>query len=128
MNSLIYNDKNKLEKRITDKLLEDFKKKFIAADYDPHNQEISRLLWCNLSCETRMIPTENFQSISLDKNKKVYFYDERRNEMYGVLFSEICEYIDNSEPWEEIDAEIFDDSYEWFIAITHEDFSLLYGL
>ena len=128
MKELVYNEKNKFDDKTAEKILNSFKKKFIAADYDPHNQKISRLLWCNLSCETRMIPTEDFQSISLDKNKKVYFYDERRNEMYGVLFLEICEYIDDFEPWEEIDAEIFDDSYEWFIAVTHEDFSLLYGL
>ena len=118
----------KIEYDIADGLLSDFKKKFVISDYDPDNQKRSWLLWCNLSCEAAAIPIENFQSIPLDKNSTVYFYNERLNEMYEAVFSEICKYIENLEPWEEIDAEIFDLSYEWFISVTHEDFLLLYGL
>lgn len=118
----------RIEYDIADGLLSDFKKKFVISDYDPDNKKRSWLLWCNLSCEAQSIPIENFQSIPLDNNSIVYFYNERLNEMYEAVFSEICKYIENLEPWEEIDAEIFDLSYEWFISVTHEDFLLLYGL
>ena len=118
----------KIEHDMADELLKGFKKEFIISDYDPYDQKRSRLLWCNLSCEAQSIPRENFQSIPLDKNSTVYFYNERLNEMYEAVFSEICKYIENLEPWEEIDAEIFDSSYKWFISVTHEDFLLLYGL
>ena len=118
----------KIDNDIANKLLDGFKKKFIISDYDPYDQKRSRLLWCNLSYDAMSIPIENFQSIPLDKNSTVYFYNERLNEMYEAVFSEICKYVEGLEPWEEIDAEIFDTSYEWFIAVTHEDFLLLYGL
>ncbi|MBQ8824445.1 MAG: hypothetical protein IJZ64_04350 [Ruminococcus sp.] len=126
-------DKNKIDKNTAYDLLEKFKKKFVAPDYDRYNQKIfnlkrSWLLNCNLSCKVEIISTENFESIPLNKNTKVYFYDERDNKMYKTLFSEICEFIAGFEPWDEIDAEIFDDSFEWFIAISHEDISLIHGL
>lgn len=127
-------DENKIDKNTAHDLLEKFKKKFVASDYDRYNQKIfnlkrSWLLNCNLACNYEIISTENFESILLDKNKEVYFYDERENKMYKTLFYEICEFIAGLEPWDgDIDAEIFDDSYEWFIAINHEDISLIHGL
>ena len=48
--------------------------------------------------------------------------------IYHVTFGEIRRLVAKLEPWEEIDAEIFDDSFVWFVAITHEDIVLLYGL
>lgn len=119
---------NKIDAKTALKLLEGFKKRFVISDYDPKNQHRSRLLWCNLSCNVQIIPTEKFETIPLIKDKKVYFYNERTHEMYEVSFSEICTFVSELEPWEEIDAEIFDCSYEWFIAITHEDVSMVYGL
>ena len=124
----IFTDKNKIADKIATELLDGFKERFVSSDYDPNNQQKSWLLWCNLSCKAQPMPTEDIQSLPMNKNKIVYFYSERDKEMYEVLLSEIYDYIDEFEPWEEIDAEIFDASYEWFIAITHEDISLVYGV
>lgn len=30
--------------------------------------------------------------------------------------------------WDKVDAEIFDDSLEWVIAVTHEDVSMVFSL
>lgn len=49
-------------------------------------------------------------------------------ELYKTNFGEIGEYVNQLEPWEEIDAEIFDESMKWVIVITHEDISLIFGL
>ena len=48
--------------------------------------------------------------------------------MYTAKFKEIVDYINRLEPWEEIDAEIFDDLLRWYICVTHEDFCITYGL
>lgn len=110
------------------KLIEEFKRSFVCSDYDPGNQKISRLLWCNLSCRGETIPTGEFEKISVDRNAEVYFYSERDNKLYSTVFSETVDFIKNLEPWEDIDAEIFDKSFAWFIAVTHEDFCILYGV
>ena len=109
-------------------LLDMFKEKFVVSDYDPRNQRVSRLLWCNLSCERKVIPISEFKTINIEENASVYFYDERKNKMFQVKFSQVANLIMNLEPWEEYDAEIFDNTFEWFIAITHEDSCILYGL
>lgn len=48
----------------------------------------------------------------------------RIEELYITCYEEICRFIGSLEPWEEIDAVIFDRTMEWTIAVTHEDFSI----
>ena len=119
---------NSMAPNESNELLDKFKEKFIVADYNLRNQRVSRLLWCNLSCEGEVIPINEFDKINVAQNTSVYFYNERENKMFRVRFSEVINLIINIEPWEEYDAEIFDDSFQWFIAITHEDFCILDGL
>ncbi|MCL2151267.1 MAG: hypothetical protein FWH50_03490, partial [Coriobacteriia bacterium] len=58
----------------------------------------------------------------------VYIYLDRTEELFLTQFSDICSYVDELEPWDEIDAVIFDETLDWVIAITHEDFSMTIGL
>lgn len=111
-----------------ERLLQCFQEKFVLQGFDPDNKSRSWLLWCNLNCAPRKILTEDFDRIPFDSKKEVYFYDERSLNIYHVTFGEIRRLVAKLEPWEEIDAEIFDDSFVWFVAITHEDIVLLYGL
>lgn len=108
------------------KLIMNFKNKFVSTDYDSSNQKISRLLWCNLSCKGEIISTEEFENIPICGNAEIYFYSERDGKLYATVFSETVDFIKNLEPWEDIDAEIFDKSFAWFIAVTHEDFCIVY--
>lgn len=110
------------------KLINEFKRNFVRSDYDRNNQKISPLLWCNLACSIETIPTEEFRNTSVDPNAEVYFYNERENKIYSTVFSEMVDFIKKLEPWEDIDAEIFDKSFAWLIAVTHEDFCIIYGL
>lgn len=128
LEKFIGREDKRIDKAAADQILKKFKNRFVISDYDPGNQRRSWLLHCNLSCETRQIATEDFESIPFDRKKKVYFYSERHRKMYQVTFAEVCRLVAGLGPWEDIDAEIFDDSYEWLIAITHEDVTLLYGL
>ena len=117
-----------MDRQTADELIETFKKKFVVSDYDPANQKVSRLLWCNLSCEVSTMPLDELKSVRLAPDTRVYCYNERSSEMCGTTFGQICEFISQLEPWEETDIEIFDLSFKWFIAITHEDFLIVYGL
>ena len=55
----------------------------------------------------------------------VFFYEERCGETYQTTFAEVCDYLNQLEPWEFIDGYIFDESYRWLICITHEDLRCL---
>lgn len=66
--------------------------------------------------------------VSSCRKVMTYFFSERVEELYKTNFGEIGEYVNQLEPWEEIDAEIFDESMKWVIVITHEDISLIFGL
>ena len=46
----------------------------------------------------------------------------KKNDFSPSCFFEICEEISQLEPWDEIDALIFDETFTWTIAITHEEF------
>lgn len=117
-----------LDRQTADELMETFKKKFVVSDYDPESQKVSRLLWCNLSCEVRTMPLDELKSVRLAPDTRVYCYNERSREMCDTTFGQICKFISELEPWEETDIDIFDLSFKWFIAITHEDFLIVYGL
>lgn len=128
LEKFIDREDKRIDGTATEQILTKFKSRFVISDYNPENHSRSRLLHCNLSRETRRIATEDLESIAFDRKKKCYFYSERHREMYQVTFAEVCRLVAELEPWEDIDAEVFDDSYEWLIAITHEDVTLLYGL
>ncbi len=120
----------KLENKKADALLETFRTHFMAevCEQNSLHEKRSRLIWCNLLPGCHTIPTENVPRLPVAPNQKVYYYGERDNEMYATTFSEVCAFLRELEPWGEIDSEIFDDTFTWYIAITHEDISLVYGL
>ena len=127
---LFYKNGNMLDHERATALLEKFKDAFVIPDYEQAilQKSRSKLIWCNLLSVPRTIPTEELQKLPLSPDTKVYYYGERDNEMVETSFAEICAFVDELEPWEEIDSEVFDDTFGWFIAITHEDISLVQGL
>lgn len=110
-----------------DTLLDNFKRRFVVPEYDK-NRNVCWLLWANLNCKGELLSVDEFEKIPVDADAEVYFYNERERKMYRALFAEIVNYIVGLEPWEEIDAEIFDDTLQWFICVTHEDICITYGL
>lgn len=55
-------------------------------------------------------------------------HHERLNTLYSNNFEEVCSYVEQLEPWEDIDCLIFDKELNWFIGITHNEMILIYGL
>lgn len=87
------------------------------------------LMWNAFKHKPLLITFEEAKGLPITHSKKIYFYLERQNKLYLTYYSKICDYVENLEPWEEIDGYVFDESYEWIIAITHEDNkSLIIGL
>ena len=111
-------------------ILDKFISKFVRSDYTFKNPITGglNLLWCNFSKEHKVYPTDKLFLSNLKIDVPVYFYNERTKEMFFTDFEDIHKFIDNLEPWDEVDAEIFDESLEWVIAVTHEDVSLVFGL
>lgn len=107
-----------------------FIKKFVKDGFYFLDNEIKskNLLWCSFIGENfKVIPTQELDKIKLPSNNDLYFYIERTEKLYKTNIFEIHEFINSLEPWEDIDAEIFDETMSWVIAITHEDFSILLG-
>lgn len=84
-------------------------------------------LWNCLKVKRICLEFEEARKLCIPES--VIFYLERQNEVYSTTFNDICEYIDALEPWEYIDAYVFDNTFDWLLAITHEELKcLLIGL
>ena len=80
-------------------------------------------LWNCLKKKSVCIEFE--EARKLDLPETVIFYLERQNEVFNTTFQDICKYVDELEPWEYIDAYVFDDTFTWLLAITHEELKCL---
>ena len=76
----------------------------------------------------RCLPTEELSHLNIPGDKRVVFYREPENLLYKTTFSAVVEYVCQLEPWESVDAYVFDGTMDWVIAITHEDAILCLGL
>ena len=52
---------------------------------------------------------------------RVFFYDERDKTLYATKMEEVVTYILKLEPWDQVDACVFNREMEWVLAVTHED-------
>lgn len=76
----------------------------------------------------RCFPTEELGELELPREKKVFFYSERDRKLYAASFGAVVDYAAQLEPWEEIDAYLFDETMDWVVAVTHEDMTLCLGM
>ena len=111
-------------------ILNKFVDRFVLCNYTFVNPATGglKLLWCNFKDECKIYSTDKLFKFNIKISNNIYFYSERTQEMYFTDFNDVCSFVNNLEPWDVIDAEIFDDSLEWVIAITHEDVSKVYGI
>lgn len=112
-------------------LISKYREIFLKEDYCSFDNKTKarNLMWCNFAKErNKVIATDELSKIVLRDKNDLFFYLERTEELYIAGYGEICSYISSLEPWEEIDAVIFDQTMDWTIAVTHEDFSILIGL
>lgn len=78
-------------------------------------------LWNCLKQKSFCLEFEDARNLAIPDSNNLFFYLERQNKVYRTTFDDICKYIDELEPWEYIDAYIFDETLNWLFAITHED-------
>ncbi|NBH71971.1 hypothetical protein D3Z51_08045, partial [Clostridiaceae bacterium] len=52
---------------------------------------------------------------------RVFFYDERDKTLYATKMEEVVTNILEFEPWDQVDACVFNREMKWVLAIAHED-------
>jgi len=90
-----------------------------AQEYDMQ----SNRMWNCLRKEPVCMEYDDIKQLKVPQS--VIIYLERQNEVYSTNFKEVCKYVEELEPWEYIDAYVFDSTFEWLIAITHEELKCL---
>jgi hypothetical protein len=53
--------------------------------------------------------------------RDVLAYFENTNELFQVFLGEFISYFTEKEPWEDYDICLFDRSFSWCVALTHEE-------
>lgn len=113
----------KVEDNKSEQILGKFKERFINESYP------ERILFINhLNKIEKTIPVEELRNVKLPQEYNIYMYHERLKTVYLTSFEEICMYIEQLEPWQDVDCLVFDEGFEWFLGITHNDTILLYGI
>jgi len=109
-------------KKVSKELFENYRNallKAFAHEYDV----LTNRLWNCLKREKVCLEYEEIKKLGVPNS--VLFYLERQEEIFDTSFGDVCRYIEQLEPWEYIDAYVFDDTLEWLIAITHEELRCL---
>lgn len=105
------------------KILEKVKHYFLDKDYP------KKILMTNhLRDIDRIFNVEHIRNIQAPNTNNIYLYHERLKMVYQTDYSDVCQYVEQLEPWEDVDLLIFDQCYKWFIAITHNDTILCHGI
>jgi hypothetical protein len=113
----------KMEEKESNEILNEFKKRYINNSYP------ERILFINhLKKYDSTIPFDQLREINIPKEKKLFMYHERLKTVYSTNFQQICMYVEQLEPWEDIDCLIFDEEMNWFIGLTHDEKVLRYNI
>lgn len=109
-------------KKLSDEAVLHYQRALINTFAQEYDTKLNRL-WNCLKVKKACIEFKNARKLNIPNS--VIFYLERQNEVYNTTFYDVCKYIDELEPWEYIDAYVFDDTFTWLLAITHEDLKCL---
>jgi len=104
------------------------KKNLLEYNFTNDTKNKAGLIWCRFKTKPEKLFLNQVKQLNVLNNKNLYFYLEREEEMYKTTLDEILKFIENLEPWVDIDAYIFDDSYKWVISYTHDDCWLSLGI
>ena len=85
------------------------------------------LMWNSFIRKPICQPLKAVQDIALPSDKEVFFYDEREKMLYGTTIKDVVCFVENLEPWDQVDACVFDGDMNWVVAVTHEDAILCLG-
>lgn len=116
-------DGSEIEARKANMILDKFKERYINKSYP------ERMLFINhLNKYDKAISFEQIREINIPKEKSLFMYHERLKMVYVTNFEQICLYVEQLEPWEEIDCLIFDEELNWFLGLNHNEKALIYNI
>ncbi len=103
--------------------------RFIKRYVDREKLKKYYLLWnsLNKNFTVKCLPIEKIKNLPFPLDKSVLLYDERQKMLYGTTIKDVIDFVQSFEPWDKIDACIFDKEIDWGVAITHEDKILCWG-
>ena len=119
--------KLKFTKKYTSTEAQSILTSFIDRYVDREKLKRHILMWNSFVYKPKCLPIEAIQNIARPSDKVVFFYDEREKILYDTTMKDAVYFIENLEPWDQVDACIFDRNMNWVIAVTHEDAILYFG-
>lgn len=126
-------------------IMDKFKATFIKDGIGFRDKKGARnLLWCHINEKYQqnsvLFKTKNLPKvIDFSLEDPIYIYFDRTEELYQATISDFFQYISAIEKWQtedvefdkpwswSFDAEIFDETLEWAMCVTHEDVTKLLG-
>ena len=102
---------------VTQSILKDF----INHHVDREKLRIYGLMWNSFKRRPRCLPMEKIRDIPIPSDDRLFFYDERSRALYATKMADVVVYILGLEPWEQVDACVFNREMKWVLAVTHED-------
>ncbi len=88
---------------------------------------MNNLIWNSFKEKPRSLPYADIGTV-LPHDKEVFLFLEREKELYRTNHLKILTFVENIEPWDNVDGYIFDETLQWVIALTHEEILLLLGI
>jgi len=65
--------------------------------------------------------SDDLSNLPISEDTTVYVFCENTNELYHATIKAMAHYLKGREPWEDYDICIFDSSFDWCLAASHED-------
>lgn len=111
-------------------ILKQYTAKFINSKYTVWNDKYNcpNLPWCYFKGETKMLDIDNISAVNIHSDEIVYCHDERQKILYQTTYEKIYNFIVCLEPWQEVDIELFNETLDWTMAVTHEGEIILSGV
>ena len=98
-------------------ILKDFVERYV----DEEKLRKYGLMWNSFARKPKCIPMEEIRDIPILPEDRIFFYDERDKSLYATKMEEVVTYILKLEPWDQVDACVFNREMKWVLAVTHED-------
>ena len=111
----------KFAKQVSQTVAYGILKDFVENYVDKEKLQKYGLMWNSFVQKPKCVPMEEIRDIPILPEDRVFFYDERDKSLYATKMEEVVTYILKLEPWDQVDACVFNREMKWVLAVTHED-------